>query len=240
MNSVINPEGEPMAANQSKRTNARRRPADSQQPPTADRLIALAAHHFRTNGFHATTTRELSKALGIEKSSLYYHVSSKDSLLYQICVESLNSIRDAVAGALEKIEDPGERVATLISSHVQTMLRDRDLHATMLIELRALTGTNRDEVIVLRDGYESLVRETIGEAQAAGALTRDFTAHELTLSLLNLLNWTIFWYRPDGPDSAERLESLFSHIFLEGAATNADQGKKKKSVPKPRRAVVGR
>ncbi|MCW2982716.1 MAG: Transcriptional regulator [Conexibacter sp.] len=189
--------------------------------PTADRLLALAAREFRANGFHATTTRELSAALGIEKSSLYYHVSSKDDLLYRICVESLNRIKFSVEQALADVEDPLERVNAMMTGHIAAMLEDRDLHATMLVELRALGGAQRDEVVAMRDGYETTVRETLAQAQESGALTNGFTAHELTLSLLNLLNWTIFWYRPEGVDSVERIDELFRTVFLQGAGVSA-------------------
>jgi predicted methyltransferase MtxX (methanogen marker protein 4) len=70
----------------------------------------------------------------------------------------------------------------------------------------------------MRDRYEAMVRGTIAQGQAAGVLTEAFSAHELTLSLLNLLNWTIFWYSPEGVDSAERIDELFRSVFLEGVA----------------------
>lgn len=196
-------------------SNGRTRRRRGEQP-TADRLVALAARQFRAKGFHATTTRELSAALGIEKSSLYYHVSSKDDLLYQICVESLNRIHGAVSQAVEPVEDPLDRVKALVAAHVSTMLEDRDMHATMLVELRAVSGKRHREVIELRDRYSGLVQQTLAEAQEAGVLTTRFSAHELTLALLNLLNWTIFWYSPKGPDTPERIDELFRTVFLEG------------------------
>ncbi|HEY4099202.1 MAG TPA: TetR/AcrR family transcriptional regulator [Baekduia sp.] len=196
----------------------RRKRADE---PTADRLLALAARQFRVKGFHASTTRELSAALGIEKSSLYYHVSSKDDLLYRICVESLNRIQASVEEALADVDGPLERVDAMMSGHIAAMLEDRDLHATMLVELRALAGEQRDEVVGMRDRYEAIVRDTVAQAQEAGVLTAVFTTHELTLALLNLLNWTIFWYSPDGVDGADRIDELFRTVFLQGAVVPA-------------------
>jgi TetR/AcrR family transcriptional regulator, cholesterol catabolism regulator len=185
---------------------------------TASRLVALAARQFRSKGFHATTTRELAASLGIKKSSLYYHVSSKDDLLYSICVESLTRIRKAAEEALKDAPPPAEAVERLIAAHVRAMLEDRDMHATMLVELRALSGPRRDEVIIMRSEYEALVEQTLGTAQEAGTLTKEFAPRELTLALLNLLNWTIFWYHESGVDTPDRLVSLFSSIFLDGTA----------------------
>jgi AcrR family transcriptional regulator len=188
------------------------------QGETSGKLLTMAAKEFRRNGFHATTTRELSAALGIEKASLYYHVSSKQELLYRICVQSLDAIYATVSTAIEDIDEHRSRIAALIHAHVDVMLRDRDMHATMLVELRALQGGQRTEVIALRDRYEGLVRSELADAQAAGVLTGDHTARDLSLSLLNLLNWTIFWYRPGGGSTPEQIASMFETVFLDGVA----------------------
>jgi AcrR family transcriptional regulator len=190
--------------------------------PTAERLLALAAHQFRTKGYHATTTRELAAALGIEKSSLYYHVSSKEDLLYRICLESLTSIHSAVSDAMEGTSDPLERVRVMITVHVSAMIENRDVHATALVELRALSGAQGDEVRDLRDRYVEVIRTTLSEAQDSGQLSEKFSAREMTLALLNLLNWTIFWYRPDGPDTVDRLTELFLSLFLNGSRPRID------------------
>jgi hypothetical protein len=103
-------------------------------------------------------------------------------------------IDDAVSGRLEGIEDPRRRLATLIHAHVEVMLRDRDLHGTMLVDLRALKQPGRTEVIAL------VVLDEVTAAQDAGVITSDHSAYDLSLALLNLLNWTIFWYQ----ENAER------------------------------------
>jgi hypothetical protein len=36
--------------------------------------------------------------------------------------------------------------------------------------------------------------------------------------MLNLLNWTIFWYSPDGELTPDQLAEQFRRIFLFGAA----------------------
>lgn len=134
------------------------RPRRAARGETAGKLLALAAREFRQNGFHATTTRQLSAALGIEKGSLYYHVDSKHDLLDQICRRSLDEIYAAVSEAVKDETDPRLRIEKLIDAHVDTMLRDQDMHATMLVELRALKEPQRGEVVALRARYEDFVR----------------------------------------------------------------------------------
>ena len=191
--------------------NARRNGA-----ATAKELRDEAARLFWEKGFAATTTRELAQSLGMQKASLYYHINSKEDLLYDICVESLGNIHDAVVQALADEGDPLARLRAMIRAHVVSMLDDREKHATMLTELKALSPNRRDEVVRLRDEYEGLVRGVISEGQDAGVLWQGASAKELELGLLNLLNWTIFWYRSDGELSPGSLSGLFERLYLDG------------------------
>jgi AcrR family transcriptional regulator len=184
---------------------------------TAKRLLATAAKLFRSKGYAASTTRELASLLGIQKATLYHHVRSKEDLLFSISVESLRRITEAVGGVVAAAS-PEERLRSMICTHLETALRDRDFHTTMLVELRALSPELRAQIIDRRDRYQRLVERVIAEQQEAGVLRNDIDAHYLTLSLLNLLNWTIFWFEPGGDKSASDLGEMMASIFLEGAA----------------------
>ena len=54
--------------------------------PTRDRLAAEAARLFAQRGYHGTSVGDLAAALGIQKSSLYAHISSKADLLAGIAL----------------------------------------------------------------------------------------------------------------------------------------------------------
>ena len=51
---------------------------------------------------------------------------------------------------------------------------------------------------------------------------RDIPGKYLALALLNLLNWTIFWYRPEGELSPDELAVMLSMVFVEGAINRVD------------------
>lgn len=189
------------------------RPAGS----TSDRLMAVAARLFRSKGYAATTTREIAKLVGIEKSSLYHHIQGKEDLLYKLCVESLSNMHGAVESRAAGEANARNRLRAVIDTHVTVMLADRDKHATMLGELRSLSGPRRVHVIKLRDKYEGLVRDVISGCQTSGLLRSDIEATMLTLALLNLLNWSIFWYRPDGKYSPSELARILTSVYVEGA-----------------------
>ncbi|HEV7126140.1 MAG TPA: TetR/AcrR family transcriptional regulator [Ktedonobacterales bacterium] len=110
-----------------------------------------------------------------------------------------------------------DRLRALIAEHLRVTLADPDAFATTLIELRELSAARRAEVLALQDAYAALVRRTIAAAQAAGAVRADIAPRHLTLSLLNLLNWTVFWYRAEGELAPAQLAALLGDVFLRGA-----------------------
>jgi AcrR family transcriptional regulator len=197
-------------------------------------LLEAAAELFRTKGYAGATTRELASQLAFNSASLYYHVRTKENLLYEICIESLNRIHEVVQEAVSAEDAPRERLVTLIRAHMATALADQNKHATMLIELRSLSPKRRREVLDLRDSYEHLVRSVIKEGQGAGIIRADLSAKHLTLALLNLLNWSIFWFHPEGDLTADELAQVLASVYWEGVGTGA--GDPSEVVSKRRRA----
>ena len=191
---------------------------------TSERLLDTAAKLFWTNGYASTTTREIAELLGVRKASLYHHISSKEDLLFQISVNSLEHITRAVTVAVEASDDPVERVRTLIGAHVASMIADQDKHSVMLTELRALSPGRRAQIVAMRDEYEHLVAGVLGRARSAGALRGDVPVKYLALSLLNLLNWSIFWFQREGDLSPGRLAEYLTTLYLSGACKAAEGG----------------
>ena len=194
-----------------------KQPAAEGVERTSARVLSEAARLFRERGYGASTTRELSARLGINKASLYYHISSKEDLLHGICIESLRRVHEEVAAAIDAESEPRERIRALMRAHLHSMLTDLPMHSTMLLEGKALSGQKAEEVQAARDAYEKLVLQTVSKAQRAGALRKDVTAKHLTLGLLNLLNWSMAWWNPEGELSPGELADVLSDLYLNGA-----------------------
>ena len=188
-----------------------------------DRLLDTAAGMFWTKSYAATTTREIASALQIQQASLYYHIASKEDLLYQLCLSSVRQFLADTPDALNGSADPRERVRVLIHSHVNTLLKHQKRNATMLTELRSLSSRHRAEVVELREQYAHLVRSELETAQRAGVLRGDVSAKYLCLALLNMLNWSALWFREDQALSVDALADLFAGIFLRGVAAPAER-----------------
>lgn len=183
---------------------------------TYPRLLDIAAELFWAHSYAGTSTRMLSERIGLQTASLYHHIRQKEDLLYEISVTSLDQVQQMVMAAVTRAPRD-ERMRVLIHAHLTASLTDRDKHAVALTELRAMSPERGAAVRAKRDHYEATVVEIIRAEQDAGGLRPDVDPRFLTLALLNLMNWTIFWYRPDGDLTIDELAEHFTTLFLEGA-----------------------
>jgi AcrR family transcriptional regulator len=180
------------------------------------RVLDAAVGLFSRKGYAATSTREVAKILGIQKASLYYHVESKEDLLFLICQSSLVQIQNDVEAAIRDCPDPLDRTRTLICAHIESLLRDEAKHSTTFAEMYALSEERREQILKLRDTYENLVRSVLQEARDAGVLRQDIEVKYLCLALLGLMNRVTVWYRRGGPLSPNQIGRLFGVLFLSG------------------------
>jgi AcrR family transcriptional regulator len=185
-------------------------------PSTAERVLTTAAVLFREKGYAQTTTRELARHVGIAGPSLYHHFKTKEDILFSLCVESLRRLAESVT-AIEPSDDAVRQLREMITAHVVTVLRDKNMHATMLVEMRALSPERQQQVIEGRDAYERVITRVIEQGQRDGVLRSDVSARQMTLALLNMLNWTIFWFQDDGRLTLNQLAEVFADLYVDGA-----------------------
>ena len=69
--------------------------------------------------------------------------------------------------------------------------------------------------VPLRDNFEKLWHDVLeeGVAKKTFALTDTGLA---TRAIMGTLNWTLTWYRPNGPKSIEQIADEYSDFILKG------------------------
>jgi AcrR family transcriptional regulator len=187
--------------------------------PTIDRVLTSAAQLFADKGFAATTTREVAEHAGIKRATLYHYIGSKEELLARLCHEAFSQVEGSVDRAIaEAAPDPIERLRAAIVAHVTAVLASRELQTVMLLELRSLdTDEHSKDLVARRAKYEQRFRTAVEHAQKSGALRSDIPSSLLVLSLFNLCNWTLIWYKDEGRYSAKKLGGTYADLFIEGA-----------------------
>src|SRR5439155_25400500 len=94
-------------------------------PTRRNELTRQAARLFAERGYHGTSIGDLAKAMGVQKGSLYAHISSKEDLLY----ETMREGADAFHAVLDAIPDglpATEKIRLALRGHLRVVAEQLD------------------------------------------------------------------------------------------------------------------
>ena len=157
-------------------------------------LLDAAAKLFGEQGFHATSMRDIAKAVGMLSGSIYYHFDSKDEMLLAVYEEGVRRVATAVADAVARETAPWARLEAACAAHLRGLIGCRDYARVMIQTAPDQAGTARDRVRELRRNYEARFRQLI----EALTLPPGVDPRYVRLLLFGALNWSQVWYHPGG------------------------------------------
>ena len=192
-----------------------RLPSLGVETPTIERVRGAAVELMFERGFHGTSLRDVASRVGIQMSSLYYYFPSKQALLMDIMVSTMQELVDQVAAVMVDTLPPADRLSAGIAKHVSFHAERRMENFIADSELRALEPENRAIIVKLRDQHTAAFRKALEEGAAVGQFTyRD--ASVVLASLFSMISSVPTWYRPDGRMTLEMIAAEISEIFLHG------------------------
>lgn len=191
----------------------------SRELATRERIYRIAAELFARNGYHATGVTELSEAVGLGRGALYYHITSKESVLYAISMRTIEQLIEpsdlVVAG-----DGPAQaRLRELARVLMRNIAEFSNEWTVFFREHIALTGQWHADVMAKREHYEGLWATLLAEGATAG----EFVASDpiLTKGVLGMFNYAYLWLRLDGPSTPEDVADRFCDVLL-GGLLNTD------------------
>jgi AcrR family transcriptional regulator len=168
------------------------------------KVLQVAAHLFRHKGYERTTVRDLAAAAGIQSGSLFHHFRSKDEILSSVMEQTAIYNTELMRVALARAQDVRERVLALIRCELQSIMGGTgEAMAVMIYEWRSLSAQEQAKILVLREAYEQLWLQVLGEARDSGLLQGDVFVTRRFLT--GALSWSTTWFRADGSMTLEQL-----------------------------------
>lgn len=157
-------------------------------------LLTVAVTVFNERGYDGTSMEDLSRRLGISKSSIYYHVNGKEHLLalaLDRALDGLFAVADEVTGSSQPAI---ERLERLVRGSVY-VLADRLPYVTLLLRARGNTATER-QALARRREFDQIVADLVKAAEQDGDIRPDVDPAITARLLFGLVNSLVEWYRP--------------------------------------------
>ena len=178
-----------------------------------EELTRTAARLFAEKGYHGTSIGDLAKSMGVQKGSLYAHISSKQDLLYATMREGADAFH-AGLDALPEGVGAAERIRLALRAHLRVVAEQLDMATVFIREWRYLEGDRREEIVGERRRYEERIRGLFREGRERGELRTDLDDGAAALLVLSAANWAYTWLTP-GRDT-DALADSFAAILVDG------------------------
>lgn len=182
---------------------------------TRDDILQSAAQVFRRKGFHGASMADIAEAVQLQKASLYHHFGSKQEILLELLDRALEMVTQRMAEVMAQPAPPAAKLRQAMRVYLSTLSEQGDLVSVLLLEFRSLDPEFYARHIPNRDRFERMWRDLIQQ----GVETGDFRCENVSMTaraLLGAMNWTVTWYRRDGPMTMAQIADSFADLFLQG------------------------
>jgi len=175
-------------------------------------VLRGAVKVFNERGYDGTSMEDLSRELGITKSAIYHHVTSKEELLrlaVDRALDGLFALLEEVSGleapAIGRLEELARRSVLLLVAELPFV--------TLLLRVRGNTKAER-QALARRRSFDAAVASLVAQARDDGDLRQDVDPALVARLLYGTINSVVEWYRPrDGGRPAELAEIIVAVAF---------------------------
>lgn len=193
-------------------------------------ILDAALALFATRGLEATGLKEIAAHLNLTHPALYYYFSSKEALVAAAVEKAMLDLVFEVEAATQDLPPhPSTKLFEACRAHVKFELKDNSL-APVVNSL--LYGPLRSHAQLPEEDHEAitnlqrLIFHKYRDIIVAGQATGDFVsgpAAPLTFGVMGIVSYTVSWFKPDGPQSADdiarhvatqALRSVSAHIVV--------------------------
>lgn len=189
-------------------------------------LLTVAVTVFNERGYDGTSMEDLSRRLGIAKSSIYYHVDGKEDLLRMALDRALDGLFSVVAQVREREAPAIDRLEDLVRGSV-AVLADRLPYVTLLLRARGNTGIER-RALARRREFDRIVADLVAEAERDGDIRPDVDPAVTARLLFGMVNSLVEWYRPGRRRSGDGLADAVCAVAFDGLRIQQAEGARRR------------
>jgi len=180
-----------------------------------EEVYTKAAMLFRQNGYLNTPLTKIAKELNIKKASLYYYISDKETLLFNILNRTMDTMLERVGNLPMQNLDPDQKLGQVINAHIVSASRYLNEFSVLLHDTKHLRPDFRKIILSKRKQYEDIFLQIINEGVTEKAFVRQ-DAKILVFMILGSCNWLYQWFSLEGTKTPEQIARIFSEVFLNG------------------------
>lgn len=189
-------------------------------------LIKVAADVFREKGFPAASLDDIASKAGIDRASLYYYVSSKKELFYEVVKETVEANVLAAETIRDSSATPGDKLRKLLVE----LLTSYDEHPSLFVFLQedmrkvaAARSKSGKELVELMRRFDEAAMGIVQQGVADGSFRSDIPPRISAYGILGMANWTHRWFSSGGALSGRDVGEAFAKLICGGLEAQKDR-----------------
>ncbi len=149
-------------------------------------IVDAAVKLFIKHGYHKTTTRILAKETGMSIGSLYEYVSTKDDVLYLVCIAIHSEVEQGLKDAMDRSTGGRQALREIIREYFLVINRMSD-HVLLMYQVTHFLPVKwQKKVLEAEIRISNLFIEAMQQLKTAGKLDLDdddihLTGHNISV-----------------------------------------------------------
>ena len=175
----------------------------------------IAIKLFYKKGYFATSISNIAREAGIQKSSIYYHYSNKEELLFDIFKTTLVDLYENLEAQIKGVQGAEEKMRAAIQSHVIFHMERQKEVIISDSELRGLTVDNNKNIMKMRDDYERKFQSLI-KAGIEKGIFADIDFKVASYGIITMCTAVSRWFKQPGRLSKEEVAKIYTDLIFTG------------------------
>jgi AcrR family transcriptional regulator len=186
------------------------------------RILDAAASLLVTRGSTDFPLQDVANEVGIYAASIYYYFPSREDLINEVIITSLDRYYGHITSALDKLSPDSTpldkvREAVRVSVELSTSVDDYTIAYARIIDQDP--ARIRDEIRRHRQDIRDMWSRLLHEAQDSGQLRDSVDLDMLRHFIAGSTHWITKWYRPGGAYPPAAIADALLDVLLNGSAT---------------------
>jgi len=177
-----------------------------------ERIQKIAANLFAMRGYRSVGVAEIGNAVGLGRGALYYHINSKEDLLFSIVVRYIEHLVISGRDNLQTVPDPRKRIYVLSRQLMRTIFTNLPEMTVCFREADCLTGQRHRVVSELHQAYQDVWTATLREGEKKGYFR--FLPTVAIKGILGMYFYSFLWLKPSGRQSSTEIADVFADMTL--------------------------
>jgi AcrR family transcriptional regulator len=179
----------------------------------ADDVRDAALTLFAERGYHGTSMTDIAAALGLRAPSLYNHVESKQSLLQEIMLGTMDTLIGEQEAVLATTSDVTEQLRRAMEAHVRFVTRHRREVRIGDTQIANVEEPVSNRIRDLRRRYARLWISLIERGVKEGRFETP-SPHLSAYAMIEMGTGVSLWFRTDGSLSESQVAYYYGDMAL--------------------------